>query len=154
MIELAALSPSDATHFLEVTWTEYRESLLGAGFSAQEADLNIERNKSEILDGGFPRPHHHFLDIRHENQSVGTLWLASQEDRAPGQWFGYEFTIQPAYRSRGLGRETMRAAEHYVLAHGGTSIALNVFGPNTIARALYESMGYEIQNIGMKKTLS
>ena len=48
----------------------------------------------------------------------------------------------------------MRAAEHYVLAHGGTSIALNVFGPNTIARALYESMGYEIQNIGMKKTLS
>jgi len=36
----------------------------------------------------------------------------------------------------------------------GTSIALNVFGPNTVARSLYESLGYEIQNIGMKKVLA
>ena len=154
MVELIALSSPDVSQFLEVTWKEYRESLREAGFSDREADLNIERNKSQILDGDYPKPNHHFLDIRHEGVSVGTLWLASQDDHAPGQWFGYEFTIQPEFRGRGLGRATMVAAENYVATQGGTSIGLNVFGPNAIARSLYESMGYEIQNIGMKKTLS
>ncbi len=153
MVELIALTAPEVTEFLEVTWAEYRESLLGAGFSEHEADLNIERNKSQILEGDHPKPNHHFLDIRHEGSSVGTLWLASQDDQAPGQWFGYEFTIKPEFRSRGLGKATMHEAERFVTSRGGTSMALNVFGPNLVARALYESMGYEIQNIGMKKNL-
>jgi ribosomal protein S18 acetylase RimI-like enzyme len=47
----------------------------------------------------------------------------------------------------------MRAAEDYVKSQGGTRLALNVFGPNTVARRLYESLGYKTMAIGMRKNL-
>jgi ribosomal protein S18 acetylase RimI-like enzyme len=47
----------------------------------------------------------------------------------------------------------MEAVETYVRKHGGNSVGLNVFGFNTVARSLYESLGYITQNIGMKKNL-
>ncbi len=154
MIQLVTLNSAQRAQFLGATWTDYRESLLGAGFSEAEADLNIERNKSQILDGETPKPNHHFLNAQHDDVSVGTLWLASRGDEAPGQWFVYDIAIRAEYREKGFGRATMLAAENYAMARGGTSIALNVFGPNTVARSLYESLGYEIQNIGMKKVLA
>ena len=154
MIQLVTLTSAQTAQFLSATWTDYRESLLGAGFSEVEADLNIERNKLQILDGEMPKPNHHFLDAQHEDVSVGTLWLASRGDESPGQWFVYDIAIRAEYRGQGFGRATMQAAESYVVAREGTSIALNVFGPNTVARSLYESLGFEIQNIGMKKVLA
>ena len=61
--------------------------------------------------------------------------------------------IDEAFRGEGLGRETMLAAETWARAHGGTRIGLNVFGPNTVARHLYESLGYGIMGISMYKDL-
>ena len=34
------------------------------------------------------------------------------------------------------------------------AIGLNVFGPNTVARNLYESAGYEVATLQMHKQLS
>jgi ribosomal protein S18 acetylase RimI-like enzyme len=47
----------------------------------------------------------------------------------------------------------MRAAEDYVKSQGGTKLELNVFGPNAVARGLYESLGYKTMTIGMRKDL-
>ena len=48
----------------------------------------------------------------------------------------------------------MLAAERWATEHGGSRIALNVFGPNTIARNLYESSGYEVASLQMRKELA
>jgi hypothetical protein len=45
----------------------------------------------------------------------------------------------------------MQAAEQYVTSHGGKRLGLNVFGPNTVARSLYESMDYQVLAVGMYK---
>jgi hypothetical protein len=34
------------------------------------------------------------------------------------------------------------------------AIGLNVFGPNTVARTLYESAGYQVASLQMHKALS
>jgi ribosomal protein S18 acetylase RimI-like enzyme len=38
-----------------------------------------------------------------------------------------------------------------VRSRGMTSLGLNVFGQNTVARGLYESLGYDVTALQMKK---
>ena len=45
-------------------------------------------------------------------------------------------------RDRGYGRDLMLAAEHEAARLGADSIGLHVFGFNTSAITLYESLGY------------
>jgi hypothetical protein len=56
--------------------------------------------------------------------------------------FLYDIELAPATRGRGLGRATMLAAEDAARELGADRIRLNVFGHNTAARRLYESLGY------------
>ena len=51
------------------------------------------------------------------------------------------------------GRGAMLAAEAIGQREGWSEIALNVFGPNARARALYESLGYAVVNTNMAKRL-
>jgi hypothetical protein len=45
----------------------------------------------------------------------------------------------------------MRLAENEARARGMTSLGLNVHGQNMVARSLYESLGYEVTALQMKK---
>jgi GNAT superfamily N-acetyltransferase len=47
----------------------------------------------------------------------------------------------------------MEAAEQWTREHGGTRVALNVFGPNLTARSLYDALGYEVLATSMFKDL-
>lgn len=84
---------------------------------------------------------------------VGVLWIAPLRDR-PGSAFVYDIEIAEEHRGKGLGRAAMRAAEQTVSAAGFDSIGLSVFGYNTAARNLYDSLGYEVVATQMIKTLS
>ncbi|MEY4970247.1 MAG: hypothetical protein RLZZ277_478, partial [Actinomycetota bacterium] len=53
----------------------------------------------------------------------------------------------------GFGRAIMQAAEKIVRDAGGDSISLSVFGNNSVARNLYESLGYQTLRVAMKKTI-
>ena len=47
----------------------------------------------------------------------------------------------------------MEAAEEWTRERGGTRVALNVFGPNLVARSLYDSLGYEVLATSMFKDI-
>ena len=122
--------------------------------SVEEADRNVARNRSTLLEGGRPVPGQHILDVINDGSIVGTLWLGHQPSQIPNEWFIYDIVIDEASRGSGLGRATMLAAEEFVRARSGTRLALNVFGPNTIARRLYESLHYEVMSLSMYKDLA
>jgi ribosomal protein S18 acetylase RimI-like enzyme len=63
----------------------------------------------------------------------------------------FEIEIEPAFRGHGYGRAAMRLAEAEARSRGMTSLGLNVHGQNTVARSLYESLGYEVTAVQMKK---
>ena len=89
-----------------------------------------------------------------DGQSVGWLWLALQSPRAEaGVGFIYDITIDEALRGRGYGRTAMQLAEDEARRHGLHALALNVFGQNAIARALYSSLGYAETSVQMRKEL-
>lgn len=134
-------------------WEDYRQQLLGAGFTSEEATLNIKQNAEKLFVDGAPNENQRFFNVMDAETRVGTLWLASIEERNAGEWYVYDIVIDEESRGKGFGRLTMQLAEEYVKSQGGTRLALNVFGPNAIARALYESLGYHTMTVGMRKDL-
>ncbi len=81
------------------------------------------------------------------------IWLGLRNGVGPDWWI-YDIEIDPAFRGTGLGRPTLAAAQEFVLAQGGTRLGLNVFGPNAVARHLYEAAGYTVSSIQMFKDLA
>jgi ribosomal protein S18 acetylase RimI-like enzyme len=153
MIELVEKSESCLADWLATMWRDYHADLLAAGMTLEEADRNVERNRAHLLDGNRPSPGQHILDVVSDGAVVGTLWLGHQANQSPNEWFIYDIVIDDASRGTGLGRAAMLAAEQFVTARSGTRLALNVFGPNAIARRLYESLDYQLLSLAMYKDL-
>jgi len=57
------------------------------------------------------------------------------------------------YRGRGYGRILLQAVEETAREHGCETVGLNVFADNTTAQRLYESSGYELAAMHMRKRL-
>jgi ribosomal protein S18 acetylase RimI-like enzyme len=55
----------------------------------------------------------------------------------------YEIHLSPSLRGQGLGSRLMGFAEHAARACGITKTMLTVFTANTVARKMYERLGYE-----------
>jgi ribosomal protein S18 acetylase RimI-like enzyme len=67
--------------------------------------------------------------------------------------FIYDVHIDDVQRGRGYGKAAMLLAEEEARRRGLDSVALNVFGRNTLARGLYTSLGYVENAIAMSKDL-
>ena len=81
------------------------------------------------------------------------LWLATRSPNGAQAGWIYDVEVDEAHRGKGYGREIMLLAERECRRRGLTSLRLNVFGPNTVAQRLYESLGYEITSQNMAKRL-
>jgi ribosomal protein S18 acetylase RimI-like enzyme len=55
--------------------------------------------------------------------------------------------VDPAYRRRGIARALLDAAIAEARSRGARRLTLRVFAPNTAARALYESAGFEVEGV-------
>ena len=60
----------------------------------------------------------------------------------------------PEHRRQGHGRAALVQVEKLAEAMGLTGVALNVFGSNSAAQALYRSLGYSVTSLSMHKPLS
>ena len=138
-------TPDERREFLERTIGEYRTELLDSGLSLEEAEENIART-NVLAEGQF------FLSVLREGEKVGSLWLGLRNGVGPDWWI-FDIVIDEPHRGGGLGRPTLRAAEEFVLARGGTRLGLNVFGSNEVARHLYDAAGYVISTQQMYKDL-
>ncbi len=111
----------------------------------------------ELLPDGVDTPEHHLLVGTDEAEAqVGILWLHIRPPSSPTgrpSAFVYDIEVDEQQRRRGYGRGIMVAAECYARERDATSMRLHVFGANTVARRLYESLGYEATSIGMAKEL-
>ncbi|NEA36179.1 GNAT family N-acetyltransferase [Streptomyces sp. SID13031] len=85
----------------------------------------------------------------HEGTPVGSLWISTQK-AVP---FVYLIEVRAEQRGKGYGRSIMLAGEEECRSRGYDSLALNVFGSNSVATGLYDSLGYEVVTQEMRKTL-
>lgn len=151
MIRLTEKSSDDLDRWLPEMWELYRQDLIAAGFSIAEAQVNVDHHQSNLFVDGRPAPGQHILDVWSDEDKIGSLWLSQQDAGKSSEWFIYDIVIDDDYRGRGFGRLGMAAAEEFVRARGGTKLGLSVFGFNTVARQLYDSMDYKVVSVSMVK---
>ena len=124
----------------------------------EEAEEEAARGFAELLPDGLATPSHHVFTV-HEagaDDVVGYLWLRVRpQPETADEVEGYVFDVElvPAARGRGLGRAMMLAAEEAARDLGATVMRLNVFGHNTAAMRLYESLGYTVIGAAMQASL-
>lgn len=133
----------------------YVDAIVASGSMSREAaEEKGRRDDAELLPQGLATPGQLIFRVELDEQPVGWLWLALQNPRAEdGVGFIYDIAIDEAFRGRGYGRAAMRLAEDEARRNGLHALALNVFGHNAIARALYMSLGYQETSVQMRKEL-
>jgi len=152
---------------------EYEKSRLASGepaeIAAEAARASFERN----FPGGRPAPGHLVHDVvvtaagagadgdggadsdgdragEDGGTVVGVLWIGPFAEGSDA-WWVWDVEIDEQHRGAGHGRAAMQLAEEEAAGHGAATLGLNVFGYNTAARALYESLGYETTAVQMRK---
>jgi ribosomal protein S18 acetylase RimI-like enzyme len=131
----------------------YAALMAGSGaMPAAGAWEKAERDTARIFSRGFSTQGQFVFRITAGDTGVGWLWLGVPgPDPDPLMAWVYEIEIEAPFRGRGYGRAGMRLAEEEARARGMTSLGLNVHGQNTVARSLYESLGYAVTALQMKK---
>jgi ribosomal protein S18 acetylase RimI-like enzyme len=121
---------------------------------ARAAREKAEQDTARYFGGGAPRPGQFLFRIMAGEAGVGWLWLGVPgPDPDPLMAWVFEIEIEAPFRGRGYGRAAMRLAEDEARSRGMTSLGLNVHGQNTVARSLYESLGYKVTAMQMKKAV-
>ena len=123
-------------------------------FSAQDAEAEVDRELAELLPDGPATAGQPLLVAEDDEGRVGVLWLSLTHPRGvPDTGWIQDIQVVEHRRGQRLGRELLAAAEEEIRRHGLKSLALNVFGHNSVARSLYTSAGYQTTNVIMRKYL-
>jgi len=121
-------------------------------WAAEDAERRAATDTDRLLPEGIETPGMLLLVAETEAGPVGTLWIALTDPNGQGAWI-YDIEVAAGHRGAGLGRALLTAAEEVVAENGGTSLGLNVFAGNVAARGLYESSGYAVTSLHMRKVL-
>lgn len=129
-----------------------RERAENSGLPLEEEQATSVAQTQALLPQGIHTPAHYFWNVVDDAAGVvGVLWVFVDEEKR--QAFIYDIEITEAQRGKGYGRRTLALIEERMRPLGVQRIALNVFGTNTTARHLYESVGYRPVAIAMQKDL-
>lgn len=98
----------------------------------------IKRSETNVID---------FLSIWLDGQIAGYGGIDYEKEQEAG--YMWMLTVNPKYRSQGLGTKLIDALEKQVRQRGLNSVKLSVEVINPKAKALYERLGYK--TIGQTK---
>jgi ribosomal protein S18 acetylase RimI-like enzyme len=136
---------------------EYAADNVRAGnWTAEESQARSTEQTDALLSQGLGTPGVLLLSGETEDRVlVGQVWVALDRPSGfrCGAWL-YNIWVAPEERGKGYGRALLHLAEQETRRQGVGSLGLNVFGSNTTARRLYESAGYEVVSLQMRKTLA
>jgi ribosomal protein S18 acetylase RimI-like enzyme len=151
-LHFRAAQPDEFEAFVGEAKATYAQDMVSnGGMSVAEATAKAERDLATTLPVALVTPGHTLLFILDAHgRRIGRLWFGEQ----PPAVYLYAIWLDESVRGRGLGRQAMQWLEHETRRRGFDRIELNVFGGNTTARRLYESLGYPEVAVSMRKDLS
>lgn len=154
MITLIPMEPDEFDAFLEENILRYaRENVDNGRWQADEA---LERSRAtfqDLLPDGLQSKDQYIFNIFDDEigLNLGLLWVEVKMDEPNRPAFVFDFIIEKQYRGKGFGKRALLALDEKIQHMGAKSVALHVFGHNSIAFELYKKMGYEVTDINMRK---
>lgn len=156
MVRLVPMTQEEYSAWYDASVRDYAEEKARAGnWHASEAQRLSEEAFARLLPNGLYSEGQHLYMIEDEAvpARVGVIWLAEMHE-GPQPWgWVYDVVVFEEHRRRGYGEAAFRALEEKAAELGLQKIALQVFGHNHPARALYEKLGYKTTNIVMEKEM-
>lgn len=153
-ISLSQMTQSEYDAWYARSAINYRDEIIKNGSTLEEAQKKSDEDFLRLLPEGLSTPDQYVLAIReNHSQFIGTLWFGIRGPADNRKAYIYDIILDESTRGKGYGRKAMVLLEDKVKALGLKHIGLHVFGHNKVARQLYESLGYEITNLNMEKTL-
>jgi ribosomal protein S18 acetylase RimI-like enzyme len=153
-VTLRPMSAAEFTAWTEPTIVSYAEDLARANGVPLDVTLLLAKAQFvQMIPAGADTPQTWlFIVVDDAGAGAGTLWLAANP-QLESVGFVYDIAIDEAHRGQGLGRAAMLLAEDVLRDAGYRQIQLSVFGFNDGARALYDSLGYDVVATTMAKPL-
>lgn len=148
----APFGPAGLADWLVGMRASYVSERIATGDSRDEAESNADFSLERLLPGGSPAPGQLIGRLRCADQYVGYLWIGPAGTDQQ-RWWVWDVVINDDQRGRGLGRQAMLLAEELAREQGATTLGLNVFTNNIVARSLYNSLEYEESSVQMRKQL-
>jgi ribosomal protein S18 acetylase RimI-like enzyme len=152
-VTLQPMSPEDIGPWLEQSKADHIADRVDTGEDAETARRMTNAVSERVFPGGVPADGQYVFVVTEDGLPVGSVWIGAGQDGLPDVWWLWSIEIDVAARGHGLGRQAVRLAEDFARKGGATKLDLNVFGNNSVARGLYESLGYRILTIQMSKLL-
>jgi ribosomal protein S18 acetylase RimI-like enzyme len=145
------MTPEEFSDYRRRAIQGYAAEHVRAGtWSAEQAEQRAAQETDELLPDGADTGGMVLLVGETAGEVVGLVWVGPAPGDRAGWWI-YDIEVVPAQRGRGYGRALLVAAECEAERRGGRSIGLNVFAGNDVALGLYESSGYQVASIQMRK---
>ena len=127
-----------STEFLEVSEFSFNNYITE---TAKSMNVPIFALREQL--GGAPKKiseNDIWYLIELDNNPIGFIWVQIIETTKTA--FGYDIYLNPEFRSQGIGRQVMIEFGKLLQSRGVFSIEICVYEHNTIARKLYESLGF------------
>ncbi|MFE3874476.1 GNAT family N-acetyltransferase [Kitasatospora sp. NPDC059146] len=141
--------------------TEIREAetvrQLAERMPEELARAHTRQGTARFLPDGLDTAGHHLVVAEDgAGRTVGTAWIGPDPRAGAGvstsAWL-YHLRVLPEFRRQGYGAAVLAAAERLAVRLGTTDLALNVFGGNEAAIALYRRGGYGVTAMYLNKSL-
>src|SRR6185436_9784292 len=127
-----AVNDAEFPDFLENSVRDYAAEKVAAGLWSQAESLGLARKACTQL-------------------TVGLIWIAVQDRAGKRIAYVYDVNVKPQHQRKGYATQAFLALEEEVRRLGLSGIALNVFGHNVGAQALYRKLGYRPITISLFK---
>jgi GNAT superfamily N-acetyltransferase len=147
------MSSTEITIFLARSNDEYVTERVAWGDNIERATREAAAQTDAAFPNGKPAPGHLLFHVECDNVAVGALWIGPLRPERPTHYWVWDVLIDEPHRAQGFGRAAMVLAEQEARAAGATELGMNVVDTNTVARHLYESLGYAPTSTHMSKKL-
>jgi ribosomal protein S18 acetylase RimI-like enzyme len=132
------------------------DNVASGRWDSQDAALLARAETTRLLPQGLATKDNDLYEIRApaSGDTVGYLWASALHRGVKRVAFVCWLYVLPEHRRQGHARRALQRYETMARRDGFGSVALNVFGSNTVAQALYRSLGFAVTSIGMQKDLA
>jgi ribosomal protein S18 acetylase RimI-like enzyme len=149
------MSAAEFQRYLKVAVPGYARAHIRAGdVDPKKALAKARAEYAELLPKGERTRGHYLYILNSGGGSIGTVWFEVHRRHGKKKAYLFDIQIDRKHRGKGFGRQALKALEDKVQELGARSLSLHVFGENLVARALYQSSGYEIRHLNMTKVFA
>lgn len=155
-VRLDPMTVSEFEDSLERSTAVYAAERVVAGDWPQAQSLALSRAEFAVLlpeGAASPRADLSVARDARTGERVGFLYLGLRGTPEAPTAYIYNIEVDEHLRGRGYGRATMLAAADRARQLGAKTLELHVFAHNTVAWALYTSLGFAMTGLSMSLAL-